>query len=114
MSHRQRLDLATSRGWWVVDCAGGTRFLLDLDQGAVLREPAGGRRLPWDGVFVRGAYLVDEASGLPVISVGAQARWQIGDRLFVFTGKVTRIAAYRASTCSAPGVVRAPVRAVLV
>ena len=114
MTHRQRLDLAGSRGCWVVDCAGGTKFLLDLDRGAVLREPAHGRRLPWDGRFVRGAYLVDEVSGLPVISVGAQARWQLGVKFFIFTGRITRISPYRAPTCSAPGVGLTVAQAVLV
>ena len=114
MTHRQRLDLAGSRGCWVVDCAGGTRFLLDLDRGAVLREPAHGRRLPWDGRFVRGAHLVDEASGLPVISVGAPARWQLGGNYFIFTGPITWISPYRGPICSAPGVGRAVARAVLV
>ena len=114
MTHRQRLDLAGSRGCWVVDCASGTKFLLDLDRGAVLREPAHGRRLPWDGRFVRGAYLVDEVSGLPVISVGAPARWQLGGNFFIFTGPITWISPYWAPTRSAPEVVRAVARPVSV
>ena len=107
MTHRQRLDLAASRGCWAVECAGGTKFLLDLDRGAVLREPSHGRRLPWDGTFVGGARLVDQASGSAVIRVGAPARWQLGSKFFIFTGRITRIAPFRAPTCRVLAVARA-------
>jgi hypothetical protein len=95
MKIRTSLDLKTSHGCWSVDTESGTRFLLDLDQGAALREPLGGRRSPWDGVFLPGARLV-EASGRSLIEVGAQARWQFDEQYFMFAGRVTRITPHRA------------------
>jgi hypothetical protein len=107
MTIRTSLDVATSHGCWSVDTESGTRFLLDLDQGATLREPVGGRRSPWDGVFVPGASMVD-VSGRLLIEVGAQARWQFGE-LFMFAGAVTRIARDQAQDWPKVMVVVAPV-----
>ena len=106
MELRKGLDQTASRGCWAVACDGGTRFVLDLDSGAVLREPSHGRRLPWDGKFVRGAQLVDDVTGLPMIRVGASARWQLVDGFFVFTGRITQIAQYRAPARPRPTAAR--------
>lgn len=87
---RQTLDLDTALGDYQVTCTNGTTFLLDLEHNLVLREPAGGHRLPWDGTWFR-SELVDFASQARVIRVGNWVRWLLTDTTFILAGPVSRI-----------------------
>ncbi len=91
MTTRQALHQTTgTTGTWEVTCHNGTAYLLDLDRHLVLREPAGGRRFPWDGRWTR-TRLVDDPSCQPRIHLGGRLRWYLTDTVFFLGGPIIRI-----------------------
>ena len=101
MAEVASLDLPGASGCVRVDCVPGTRFVVDVERGAVLRLRGGWTpRAPLDGHWWLGSVLVDDVTGALTVRVGARARWHLAPDLFIITGPIVRITMGRSPALS--------------